>query len=83
MVHTPEQKKAIKGCFEEISNSMARAKAESELQAEIIKKLKTEFELSPTLARKLATTYHKRNIQEVIAQNDDFEEYYDSVFNTK
>lgn len=83
MVHTPEQKKEIKGCFEEISNSMARAKAESELQAEIIKKLKTEFELSPTLARKLATTYHKRNIQEVIAQNDDFEEYYDSVFNTK
>lgn len=80
MNHTPEQKKAIKGCFQEISDSMTRAKAESELQAEIIKKLKTEFEMTPTVARKLATTYHKRNIQEVMAQNEDFEVMYNELF---
>ena len=81
--YTPTQLKEIKNRFDEISNSMTRVSAEKDLVKEIYADLKDEFELPPKVARRLAKAYHKRNLQEVIAENNDFVETYETVFETK
>ena len=81
--YTPTQLKDIKNRFDEISNSMTRVSAEKDLVKEIYSDLKDQFELPPKVARRLAKAYHKRNLQEVIAENNDFVETYETVFETK
>ena len=78
--YTPTQLKEIKGKFDEISNSMTRVGAEKELVKEIYADLKDKYEVPPKIARKLARTYHKRNLAEVRAENDDLVETYETVF---
>ena len=75
--------KEIKGCFDEISNSMTRISAERDLIKEVYTRLKEDYEIPSKIARKLAKTYHKRNLAEVRAENADFEETYDTVFPEK
>jgi hypothetical protein len=77
---TPVQLKEIKGKFDEISNSMTRVSAEKDLVKEIYLDLKENYEVPPKIARKLAKTYHKRNLDEIRAENADFEETYETVF---
>ena len=81
--YTPTQLKEIKGKFDEISNSMTRVGAEKELVKEIYADLKDKDEVPPKIARKLARTYHKRNLAEVRAENDDLVETYETVFEQK
>lgn len=81
--YTPTQLKEIKGKFDEISNSLTRIEAERDLIKEIFSDLKETYEVPPKIARKLAKTYHKRNIQEVVAEHSDFQETYDTVFDVK
>ncbi|CAB4124338.1 Double-stranded DNA-binding protein [uncultured Caudovirales phage] len=80
---TPSQLKEIKGKFDEISNSMTRVAAERDLLKDIYNDLKECYEVPPKVARKLAKAYYKRNIQEVVAENSDFQETYDTVFEDK
>jgi hypothetical protein len=80
---TDVQLKEIKSRFDEISNSMTRVAAERDLTKEIYEDLKDKYEVPPKIARKLAKAYHKRNIQEVIAENNDIVEAYDTVFEKK
>lgn len=70
----------IKNRFDEISNSMTRIEAERDLIKEIMADLKTKYEMPPKIARRLAATYHKRNIQEVVAEDSDFADSYDILF---
>lgn len=81
--HTEEQKKAIAGCIREISDSMTRKQAESDLQKEILNRMKEEFEIPKATARSLAKTYYKNNIQEVVAKNEELEELYNQLFTPK
>jgi Transcriptional regulator DsbA len=80
---SPQDLKEIKNAFDEISNAMTRAEAEKDYIKEAFITLKDKFEIPPRLARKLAKVYHKRNVQEVVAENSDFEEFYDKVFPSK
>ena len=77
---TPTQLKDIKNRFDEISNSMTRVSAEKDLVKEIYGDLKDQFEIPPKIARKMAKAYHKRNLAEVRAEHEDFEEAYETVF---
>jgi len=78
--YSPTQLKAIKAKFDEISASYTRVSAEKDLVKEIFNDLKDEYELPPKIARKLAKAYHKRNLAEVRAEHEEFEETYETVF---
>ena len=81
--YTPADLQEIKNRFTEISNSWTRVSAEKDLVKEIFNDLKEEYEIPPKLARKLARAYHKRNVQEVVAEDNEFAETYDKVFENK
>ena len=81
--YTPEQILTIKNKFTEISNSMTRQQGEKDLIKEILIDLKDQFELPPKMARKLAKAYHKRNLEEVRAEHEEFESTYETVFPEK
>lgn len=68
---TTEKKARLKGCLQEISNSMTRMEAERENITAIVKRMADEFELNKKVSRKLAKIFHKRNIEE---ERGDFEE---------
>ena len=80
---TPTELKEIKDRFDEISASMTRVSAEKDLVKEIYMDLKDKYEIPPKIARKLAKTYHKRNLAEVQAEHADFEENYEKLFESK
>jgi len=79
---TQEQRKALKSKIDEISNSMTRVEAERDLVKDIYEGIKDEFEIAPKVARKIAKTYHKRNIHEVVADAEELEEIYTELFPT-
>ncbi len=81
--YSPQQIKEIKIKFDEIDNALTRSAAEKELVKEIIKDLKEKYEIPPKMARKLAKAYHKRNLQEVRAEHEEFETTYETVFPEK
>jgi hypothetical protein len=77
---THSQKVVLKGKFDEISNSYTRIAAERDLIKDILSDVKDQFEIPPKIARKLAKVYHKRNLQEVVAENEELAETYNELF---
>lgn len=74
-----QQKKDIKNCLQEISNSYTRIEAERDLIKEILQRMLDEFEMNKKLSRKLAKVYHKRNIEEEVAANEELTETYSQI----
>jgi len=72
-------KAKVLGCLQEISNSMTRIEAERDLIKEILQKMQDECELPKKLSRKLAKVYHKRNYEEEVAEQADFQTVYENV----
>jgi len=68
---TPEKKARLKGCLQEISNSMTRMEAERENITAIVQRMADEFEMNKRVSRRLAAIFHKRNLEE---ERGDFEE---------
>lgn len=76
---TPTQKQAIKNCLQEISNSLTRMEAERENIKEIVNRMATEFEMNKRISRKLARIFHKRNIEEERAEQEEINSTYEAV----
>ena len=74
-----QQKKDIKNCLQEISNSYTRIEAERDLIKDILNRMADEFEMNKKLSRRLAKVYHKRNIAEEVAANEELTETYDQI----
>jgi len=72
-------KAKVLGCLQEISNSMTRIEAERDLIKEILQRMQDECELPKKLSRKLAKVYHKRNYEEEVAEQADFQTVYENV----
>ena len=72
-------KAKVLGCLQEISNSLTRIEAERDLIKEILQKMQDECELPKKLSRKLAKVYHKRNYEEEVAEQADFQTIYENV----
>jgi hypothetical protein len=72
-------KAKVLGCLQEISNSLTRIESERDLIKDILQKMQDEHEIPKKLSRKLAKTYHKRNFDEEVAQQNDFVEVYETV----
>lgn len=79
MNFTSQQKTDIKNCLQEISNSLTRVEAERDLIKEILTRMAEEFEINKRLARRLAKVYHKRNIEEEVAQVNELNDTYDML----
>ena len=72
-------KAKVLGCLQEISNSLTRIEAERDLIKEILQKMQDECEIPKKLGRKLARVYHKRNYEEEVAEQSDFQTIYENV----
>lgn len=72
-------KAKVLGCLQEISNSLTRIESERDLVKEILQKMQDECEIPKKLGRKLARTYHKRNYEEEVAEQSDFQTIYENV----
>lgn len=76
---TPTQKQQIKNCLQEISNSLTRMEAERENIKEIVNRMATEFEMNKRISRKIARIFHKRNIEEERAEQEEINTTYEAV----
>lgn len=76
----PEEKKAVKGAIQEMSDSMLRIEAEKELMVEIVKVTFEKYGVDKKHFRKLASIYHKANMDEVRTEFDDVETLYEELF---
>jgi hypothetical protein len=74
-----ETKKRIRGALEEISNSMTRMGAERDLIKNILQDVENDTQVPKKYIRKMATIFHKQNLNEVKAENDDVETLYETV----
>jgi len=72
-------KAKVLGCLQEISNSLTRIEAERDLIKDILQKMQDECDIQKKLGRKLAKTYHKRNYEEEVAEQADFQTIYENV----
>lgn len=72
-------KAKVLGCLQEISNSLTRIEAERDLIKEVLQKMQDECEIPKKLGRKLARVYHKRNYEEEVAEQSDFQTIYENV----
>lgn len=78
-MNVARDKEKILGCLQEISNSYTRVEAERDFIKEVLQRMQDEFELPKKLSRKLARTYHKRNFEEEVAEQSDFQTIYENV----
>jgi hypothetical protein len=78
-MNVQRDREKILGCLQEISNSLTRIEAERDLIKDILQRMQDEFEMPKKLSRKLAKVYHKRNFEEEVADQHDFQEVYETV----
>ena len=76
---TTEKKARLKGCLQEISNSMTRMDAERDNITSIVDRMKDEFELNKRVSRRLAAMFHKRNLEEERGDFEEIAETYEAV----
>jgi len=76
-----EERKTIRGCIQELSKSMARVDGEKEYQKSAITDICEKLSFDKKLLRKMATTYHKANFNELSEAHSEFETYYDFLIN--
>ena len=79
MISSPADRKKFKDAIQEISNSMTRKEAESDLIREVVKELNAEFQLPKKIINKIAKTYHKQNFTQELQDHEDFETLYEEV----
>ena len=76
---SPEDRKRIKDCMEELSNSFTRVEGERDFAKEAISSLSEEVDLPKKVLNQMAKIYHKQNIAEVTGDFADMSELYDIV----
>jgi hypothetical protein len=78
-MNVQRDREKILGCLQEISNSLTRIEAERDLIKDILQRMQDEFEMPKKLSRKLAKVYHKKNYEEELAEQSDFQTIYENV----
>lgn len=80
IIPSDEQSKTdIKNALIQISDSMTRMEAERDHIKEVLIAIEDKVGVPKKYIRKMATIYHKQNLQEVKAENDDVETLYETV----
>ena len=76
---TEEQIKKLKQTMREMSDVFSMQEAQRETLKEILDSANEELKIPKKIIRKMAKTYHKRNYDEVIAEQEEFELLYEGV----
>lgn len=77
---TSEDIKRIQGSIKEISDSMTRIDAEKELIKDIIQVTFENHGVDKKKLRKLASIYHKQNLNDVQSETSEVIELYEHLF---
>lgn len=80
MLSSPSEIQTLQGFISELSDSMYRVEAEKDLQKDIVARAQEELGLKRALVNKLATIYHNQTIDKVVAEREEIEELYHSLF---
>lgn len=72
----------LKDAISELSNSMTRQSAETELQKNILTEISESLDLDKKLVRKLAKVYYKSTFEQEKEAADQFETAYQEIFKT-
>jgi glucose-6-phosphate-specific signal transduction histidine kinase len=80
MTLNPEEKKKLEKAIQELSNSMTRVDAEKDLMKDIIQETHDSIGVDKKYIRKLATIWHKQNVNEVKTETDEVMELYEELF---
>ena len=80
MTLTPEDKKKLEKAIQEMSNSMTRIDAEKDLMKDIIQETHDSLGVEKKYIRKIATIWHKQNVNEVKTETDEVMELYEELF---
>jgi|TARA_B110000858_G_C17492000_1_gene332027 hypothetical protein len=76
---TDADKKRIKDCMDEISNSYLRQEAEREFIKEAIVSLEDDVGIPKKYLAKMAKIYHKQNMSELVSEIEEIEALLESV----
>lgn len=79
MLSNPEDRKKLYNAIQEISNSMTRVDGERDYQKEAIDTIAEELDLEKKYVRKLASIYHKQNMNSVKQEMEEVEELYEAM----
>jgi copper chaperone CopZ len=80
---SPEDRKRIKSCMEEVSNALTRIDGEKDYIKEAINSLSEEVDVPKKVLNKMARVFHKQNLPEVVGDVEDVEALYESVMSIK
>lgn len=76
---TDEELKRLRKGLSEISDVMTMKEAQNDTMKEIVDHLFEELKIPKSLIRKMAQTYHKRNFNEVVAEQEEFQLIYEGI----
>lgn len=74
-----DQLKTLKGGLKELSDVFTMQESQKEVVKDIIANLHEELKIPKKLINKLAKTYHKRNYSEVVAEQEEFELFFEGI----
>ena len=76
---SPEDRKRIRDCMEEISASYLRQEAEKTFVKEALASLEEDVEIPKKYLAKMARIYHKQNLSELVSEIEEIEALIDVV----
>lgn len=79
VTNNPEDRKKIIEMLREYSNSMTRIEAERDLQKTMVSDLADKVAVEAKVLKQLASVYHKQNFAQVRAEQEDFQELYETI----
>ena len=74
-----DQLKTLKNGMKELSDVFTMQESQREVVKEIINGVHEELNIPKKIIRKMAKTYHKRNYDEVVAEQEEFEALFSSI----
>ncbi len=76
---TDKELEILKKGIKEMSDVFTMQEAQRETLKEIIDSMYEELKIPKRIIRKIAKTYHKRNYDEVVVENEEFSLLYEGV----
>ena len=76
---TNKELDALKSGMKELSDVFTMQESQREVVKEIIDRVHEELKIPKKIIRKMANTWHKRNYNEVVAEQQEFEALYEGV----
>jgi DNA-directed RNA polymerase subunit N (RpoN/RPB10) len=74
-----EDKKKLKNVIYALNDSMTRAAAERDLQKEAINEIFDELGIDKKIVRKMAKAYFMANYNNMVEEEKNFQDFYDSI----